>query len=404
MTAPPNTSAKRRDHRIDFLRGLALAMIFINHMPGNWLENWTTRNFGFSDAAEVFVLLAGVAAALAYFKPFSAGAPKQALRKVAVRTGTLYLAHLASTISALLLFAVAAWVATNPDILDLIGVAPVFAAPLPAFIGIVTGGLQLGYFNILPMYVVLLAMTPILLWLASKDLRVMLAASATLYALTHVFSLDMPNFPEEGGWYFNPFAWQLLFAIGLALGVTRLRGNAVPYNRFVYAVALAYVLLGAAWSWNGWGGSIGFGILPDQIATFAKSNLPLSRMFHVLALAYVLVYSPVWRWMSAIGAGNVLVRMGRNALPVFCLGSFLSMVGYIVLVVTGGGRVLETALVASGIALMIALAYASELGLAGMRAALAAKVGGPLWTKAKVEDHLPRTADEPTTVKTGRNG
>ena len=59
--------AQGRDHRIDWLRGIALVSIFINHMPGNRLENWTTRNFGFSDAAELFVLLAGMAAAFAFF-------------------------------------------------------------------------------------------------------------------------------------------------------------------------------------------------------------------------------------------------------------------------------------------------------------------------------------------------
>jgi hypothetical protein len=48
-----------RDLRIDFLRGLALLFIFIDHIPDNGLAHFTLRNFGFADAAEVFVLLAG---------------------------------------------------------------------------------------------------------------------------------------------------------------------------------------------------------------------------------------------------------------------------------------------------------------------------------------------------------
>ena len=64
--------AKRspRDLRIDFFRGLALVMIFVNHVPGNVFETLTSRNFGFSDATEIFVFLAGYAAALDYSRNF----------------------------------------------------------------------------------------------------------------------------------------------------------------------------------------------------------------------------------------------------------------------------------------------------------------------------------------------
>ena len=51
----PNTTLPGgRDHRLDIFRGLALMMIFINHVPGNVFEHLTSRNFGFSDAAEAF--------------------------------------------------------------------------------------------------------------------------------------------------------------------------------------------------------------------------------------------------------------------------------------------------------------------------------------------------------------
>src|SRR5262245_62216950 len=58
--------AQARDARIDFFRGLALIFIFIDHIPGNAFANVTLTNFGFADAAEIFVLLAGYAAFLAY--------------------------------------------------------------------------------------------------------------------------------------------------------------------------------------------------------------------------------------------------------------------------------------------------------------------------------------------------
>ncbi|MDP2781934.1 OpgC domain-containing protein, partial [Devosia sp.] len=55
-----------RDLRLDMFRGVALVMIFINHVPGTLYESFTNRNFGFSDAAEAFVFMSGMAAGLAY--------------------------------------------------------------------------------------------------------------------------------------------------------------------------------------------------------------------------------------------------------------------------------------------------------------------------------------------------
>lgn len=91
---PPRVAG--RDKRLDFFRGLALVMIFINHVPGTVWENFTSRNFGFSDAAEGFVLMSGIAAGLAYSKGF--WTPTwAAARKIWRRAWTLYLVHLLTT-------------------------------------------------------------------------------------------------------------------------------------------------------------------------------------------------------------------------------------------------------------------------------------------------------------------
>ncbi len=248
-----------------------------------------------------------------------------------------------------MLFTAAAWVSANPDFLDLIGVAPIFSDPRPGIIGLLTGGMQLGYFNILPMYVVLLLLTPAFLWLAARDLRVMLGVSLAIYVAAQVAGLEMPNYPDDGGWYFNPFAWQILFAIGLALGVLRLRQQAVPYHAVAYAVALAYVVFAR---------HLGLVRLGRQhrLRRHSRSHrdpreveVPLVAPAPRPRAGLCLVYSPLWGWLAKLSAEQYrLTRMGRNALPVFCLGSVLSMVGYIALIATGGGRVLETAFAVSG--------------------------------------------------------
>ncbi|ODN70032.1 OpgC protein [Methylobrevis pamukkalensis] len=102
-----------RDHRIDFLRGWVLLEIFVNHIPGNTFEQFSHKNFGITDAAEVFVLLAGVAAAFAYFPPFANGDRLLTSARVIRRAGTLYVAHLSNLLAGLGLFAAAAiWLGT----------------------------------------------------------------------------------------------------------------------------------------------------------------------------------------------------------------------------------------------------------------------------------------------------
>src|SRR6478752_7375333 len=81
-------SAAPRDTRLDVLRALALVTIFINHVPGQMLERLTTKNFGFSDAAEAFVLISGIAIGLAYGRTFTPGNRLQTLLKAVRRACT----------------------------------------------------------------------------------------------------------------------------------------------------------------------------------------------------------------------------------------------------------------------------------------------------------------------------
>ncbi len=127
-----NANRSRRDHRLDFWRGLALAMIFIDHIPGNIFENVTLRNFGVSDNAEVFVFLSGFSASIAYFSKYMGGSPVFASVRVWQRTGKLYLAHIVTIMAAVaLFFAAAIWFAdphwTKVNGLDLLLRDPVHA-------------------------------------------------------------------------------------------------------------------------------------------------------------------------------------------------------------------------------------------------------------------------------------
>jgi hypothetical protein len=328
MTTPAIPGRSGREHRVDFLRGLALLTIFINHVPGNVLSNFTHTNFGFSDAAEVFVTLAGFAAAQAYFPTFQRGERASATLKALHRAGILYLAHIASTVAAIAILAAAAIAFANPGYLTdsveplYVGITWVFADPAKGYIGLALLGVQLGYFNVLPMYMVLLAMLPGMMWIAHRfGLKVLLAASFALWFIAGTFALDMPKYPETGGWFFNPFAWQVLFAGGFALGVLWRRGWCFEIPRWLAWSAAAFALLAlVVVQTRSWA------LLPQLpsphlLWSFEKGYVPLPRLLHVCALGVLLFATPVWRWLAAVPPTTFVHAIGRNALPVFCWGS-----------------------------------------------------------------------------------
>ncbi|HEY4134894.1 MAG TPA: OpgC domain-containing protein [Alphaproteobacteria bacterium] len=357
MSTSPAGAPRPRDLRIDFWRGVALLTIFINHIPGNIYEPLTYRNFSLSDSAELFVFLAGFSAALAYFPRFIAhGALRQSYRCLS-RAATLYIAHIASLIAGIGLFAVATLAFEDASYVQMINIGPVMDDPLAGFLGIATLGHQVGYFNILPLYVVLIAATPLVMALARIDLALPLLASGTLYLLAQAFGWNLPSYPNAGVWFFNPFAWQLLFVVAFTLGSVARSGVVVPFNRALYAAALAYIAFGAvATVYKSWPAT-GSVPLPPFLWGLDKSNLALPRLLHILAMVYVVVYMPgAARFTRSLSAANPFVAMGRNALPVFCAGSLLSMVGLILRDQYGSYPLLDTVIVVSGFLMLVALA------------------------------------------------
>lgn len=377
---------RARDHRIDLLRGLALAVIFVNHMPGHWMGQWTPRNFGFSDAAEMFVLLAGFAAAMAYAGPFRAGDYLAIAAKAVRRAGVLYAAHIATTLAACALFWWATRTFADPAELDLIGVAPLVSNPSSSLPALLVGGFQLSYFNILPLYVVLLLSLPLMLWLAARDLRLLALASGTTWLAAGISGFNLPSAADLDSWFFNPLAWQALFALGLAIGIRVGRGETVvPYHPALYAAAASYLAFAAWWRTSGPGGDLAEDVLPYWVGSLQKPNLPLARLAHVASLSYVVCHSRAWRWLARTPRDFVLVRMGRNSLPVFMLGSLLSMTGWLIMTETHENMMIETAVAIAGIALMAGLAIVVE------RASTAPRLGAmvPRLVPARVRQRLP---------------
>jgi hypothetical protein len=351
-----------REHRVDFLRGIALATIFINHIPGNVLSHFTPVNFGFSDAAEIFVTLAGFAAAQAYFPTYAKGDRLAATLKSWRRAWLLYLCHIASTIACVAILAAAAILFARPGYLAdtieplYVNVAPLFTDPPRGYIGLATLGHQLGYFNILPMYMVLLFAMPAIMALALHGLVPLVTASVALWIAAGTFAVDLPNYPTPGGWYFNPFAWQILLVGGFALGVAWRQRLNVKLPPWLVVIAVGYVILAGIVRVNQLWAYFPALPLPPLIWGFEKGYVALPRLLHGLALLVILLGTPLWSLLSRIPTSSPFHAMGRNALAVFCWGEILCLVATIARFELGGGIAVDLALVVAHFAVIASFA------------------------------------------------
>lgn len=356
-----------RDYRIDFFRGLALISIFINHIPGNVFSMFTHRNFGLSDSAEVFVLLAGMSAALAYFPRFSTGKARLAIGQIARRIGTIYIAHLASIIVGFAIYAGAAMLLDKPELMQPDERHWMVDAPLPSLFGIGALSYQTGNFNILPMYVGMMTMLPVIMLIVRIRLSLALAASFALWLVANIFRLGPPNYPGNGVWYFNPLTWQLIFTIGFCGGVRLRQGGTIKRSPTLYILSLLYLVGSALLVMIPLWGALPR--LPEWVWTsgFNKSWVGLFRLLHLLALAYVLLISPIPSFLKArLTPDNWIVSLGRNTLPVFWLSVMLSVIGHILRedvfllpndpLLTSASFVVDCFVIGSGLALMFALA------------------------------------------------
>lgn len=315
----------KRVEAIDFWRGAALAVILVNHIPGNVLGAVTPRNFSFSDAAEGFVFLSGVSVSLAYGEKF-----KRSLREAAALLGgrvlRLYGVHVFLTAAALALYGVATYFTSYDFLSAENGRAMPFIDPVRGFAGILALSHQVAYFNILPLYIVLLALAPLLLALALRGHLRMLAASASLYAGSRFFGLNLPSWPEPGFWYFNPFAWQFMFALGIHCGGA-MRTRGMPFHALAYRFSQAFAIMSTLIVSNAFGLAPGLVEEAGRYLDWDKTDLGVVRILDFLTLAYVIHFSGFTARLTATRLFSFFSLLGRNGLSIYSFGSLLSALG-----------------------------------------------------------------------------
>lgn len=353
MSASAAPVLERRDPRIDVLRGAALMMIYIDHIPLNTLSRLTIRQFGFADAAELFVVLAGYSAMLSFGRAMQRGGPAHGMWRTIYRVAQIYLTQAGLLLATLAI--VSLWRRFAP--IDVPMFQPVIAE---GYDGVARGLVLISlpdYLDILPLYVVLLTCFPLVYWGMRRNPAATVTVSGLLWLLAWgAPSLNLPNALDltGRGWSFAPLSWQFLFVIGAALAITLgPPGSLLPQPRWAAALCWAYL----AWAYvlhrwadvvQSWDAIIEAGLLD-------KTHLAPLRLLDVLALVYLLLGSSrvlAWcrhRLMRPIEA------CGRYSLAIYAMGSMMALFGRLEFGSFGPSAAMQLGVNLAGLAAMLGL-------------------------------------------------
>jgi hypothetical protein len=382
--------ARVRDLRLDFFRGIAMFIILFAHTPGNFFTLWIPARWGFSDATEIFVFCSGMASAIAFGSTYDRAGFGLGTARVAYRVWQVYWAHVGLLLATMALVVFL----TNLELTERnywaqLNLWPLFVEDPQwvnqnIWLSFMTLSYVPNYFDILPMYMIVLVMMPVVMALARVNLWLVAAFVAGTWvmgqrALTDALGLPHFNFiaepwlREDGTqreWFFNPFGWQLIFFTGFAF----MRGwlPKPPVHPGLILFALAVVIanvpvsnvgmreFGVDWAWE-W--------RTDNLAWITKSDFGILRYTHFLALAYL-------AWVAAGDKGARLVadgtgflarvwqrilalvlKVGQQSLAVFVVSMFLARFSGFVMDVLGRDTLTVIAVNVAGMGVLVLTAY-----------------------------------------------
>jgi hypothetical protein len=327
---PGTAIDQSRDLRIDLFRGLALWMIFADHVPGNLVHCFTYQQLGCSSALDIFVFLSGISSSLAYGRILSRQGLLSAQLRALRRVGQIYIGYILVIVFS---FSVVAFshgiVAADP------GFGVFIAAPARAFAAALYLYYTPGYIDILPLYMVLVLIAPMIIFGLRRRPGIILGISAAVWIAATLYpEVNVPHLLPTSVAGVNPFSWQILFCIGLWAGEHYYAGGRdlrpnpklamtccviIAVNLVVRVITIVPVAaalhLDHIW-------------LLDIMRAARDSNNQDSvfRLTHFLAIAYIVAG-------YAIRPNSGLVRQpamfpliwcGQHSLSVFCLGILLS--------------------------------------------------------------------------------
>lgn len=329
------TQLKKSDHRdlrIDFFRGLALLMILIDHVEEMLgvllLSKFTLKGIGFCDAAEVFVFISGYLYGRVNNRVYAEAGYSSCIQKSLYRGARIYLATLITLCCCLTVsipFAI-----YNTQISQRLFLFPLIQWPLQSILYF----LDLLYapygFEILQLYIVFyLFLFPVFFLILKKTSTLAWLLSIGLYVLTQCFSwFTIPlAYSLYSPFYFNPFSWQLLFFIGMAIGTrTHTRLLTLMQNRFLKYIAL-FIILSIVYLKFTEQSIFSFEVVTSKSCFFfmsileSKQSLGSLRLINILVLAFYInsiTSTEAYFWNTKFAFPFILC--GQNSLLVYCSG------------------------------------------------------------------------------------
>jgi hypothetical protein len=356
----PALPPPERDLRLDLFRGLALWLIFLDHIPSNIVSWITIRNYGFSDATEIFVFISGYTAAFVYGRAMHDRGVTVSSARILKRAWQVYVAHIFLFVIYIAQIAYVASSFENPLYAEEMGIFDFLRQPDVTLLQALLLKFKPANMDVLPLYIVLLTGFAPFLWLLLRQPTLALGASALVYILSWNFSWNLPAYPG-GTWVFNPFAWQLIFCFGAWCAL----GGAASLNSFVrskvvLAAAVAYLLFAflvvMTWYFPRYGHYVPRW-LSDWMYPIDKTNLDVLRFAHFLALAVVTVWfiPKDWPYLKSPWLRPAIL-CGQHSLEIFCLGVFLAFAGHIALQEVSARVAAQIVVSALGILIMIGAA------------------------------------------------
>jgi hypothetical protein len=363
---------RSRDLRLDFFRGLGLFIILIAHITDNPWTLYIPARFGFSDATEIFVFCSGMASAIAFGAVFERAGWVMGSLRIIHRMWQVYWVHICvflTTLVALFVVDHADW--TTRDQVRALNLQRFMDDPGPNLVGLMSLTYVPNYFDILPMYLVILALIPMVMALARIDPRLAVLASLALWAVAGNLGLNLPAelWGAQSGdrpWFFNPFAWQLVFFAGFALMARWLPPP--PVERPLVFGAAGFLVLTIPFAWHETIDASQFvrDWRQDWAALIDKTDLGPLRVMHFFALAYL-----AWaaageggRRLSRDGPIGAVVslfsRVGRQSLAVFAASMVAARLLGAALDVLGRGPMATLLVNLAGFALIVGVAAVVE--------------------------------------------
>lgn len=352
---------KGRDLRLDLFRGVANWAIYLDHIPDN-VVNWiTTRNYGFSDAADLFVFISGYTASFVYARMMLERGFIVGATRLTKRVWQLYVAHVILFVIYIVAIGYVAQRYSDPEIINEFNVAGLVENSVETL----RQGLLLKFkpvnLDVLPLYIVLMGLFPPVLWLMLRQPGLTMLGSIALWLAARQFGWNLPAYPA-GTWYFNPYCWQVLFVFGswCALGGAR-KSRWIIDSPITLYVCVAYLILALVMTMAG--------KFPDFAAMFPhwlystfnpndKTNLAPYRFLHFVVIVIMVIRFIPKDWPALeCKVLDPLIVCGQQSLAVFCVGVFLSFVGHFELMMSSGSLFAQIFVSVTGIAIMTVVAY-----------------------------------------------